>query len=71
MFSTVNVGRVDQVARVVIGLILLGFAFFCPWAAGFGAVVTWPSAIIGAVLLVTGLTRRCPAYAATGTGTNG
>lgn len=70
MNSKVNVGRADQVARIVIGVILLGFAFFCPWAASFGAIVTWPSAITGAVLFITGLTRRCPAYDAAGTGTN-
>jgi len=57
-----NVGRWDQAARISLGLVLLGFAVFCPWAASFGAAVTWPSGIIGAVLLFTGLTRRCPAY---------
>ncbi len=57
-----NMGRPDQVARIVIGLVLLGFAAFCPWAAGFGPVVTWPSGLIGAALVITGLTRRCPAY---------
>ena len=67
----VNVGRPDQVVRVILGLVLLGFAFFCPWAASFGAWVTWPSAIIGAILLITGLTRRCPGYSLIGTRTNG
>jgi hypothetical protein len=61
-----NVGRSDQVARMVLGLVLLGFAFFCPWAAGFGPAVTWPSAAIGAILVATGLTRRCPGYALSG-----
>lgn len=62
MMSEKNVGRVDQVIRVVLGATLLGFALFCPWAASFGAIVTWPSGVIGAVLLVTGLSRRCPGY---------
>ncbi len=57
-----NVGRFDQIARIALGLVLLGFAFFCPWAASFGPAVTWPSGLIGAVLFITGLTRRCPAY---------
>jgi hypothetical protein len=70
MASNTNVGRADQIARIVIGLVLLGFAFFCPWAASFGAIVTWPSGIIGAVLVVTGLTRRCPGYSLIGTSTN-
>jgi hypothetical protein len=57
-----NVGRYDQIARITGGLVLLGFAGFCPWAAELGAAVTVPSAVIGAVLLVTGASRRCPAY---------
>ena len=61
-----NVGRIDQVARMVLGLVLIGFAFFCPWAAGFGPAVTWPSASLGAIALATGLTRRCPVYALLG-----
>jgi hypothetical protein len=61
-----NVGRYDQIARITAGLVLLGFAGFCPWAAEIGAWATVPSGIIGAVLLATGITRRCPAYRALG-----
>ncbi|MDG4649818.1 DUF2892 domain-containing protein [Roseibacterium sp. SDUM158017] len=69
-FSKVNVGRADQVIRVVLGLVLLGFALFSPWAAGYGAWVPWLAGLVGAVLLITGLTRRCPGYAVLGTGTS-
>ncbi|MFW5654735.1 MAG: YgaP family membrane protein [Roseicyclus sp.] len=68
--TRINVGRADQVLRVVLGLVLLGFALLCPWAASLGPWVTWPSGLIGAVLLVTGLTRRCPGYALIGTRTD-
>ena len=68
--TDINVGRVDQVLRILIGVTLLGFAVFCPWAASFGAIVTWPSGILGAVLLVTGLLRRCPAYSVMGADTD-
>jgi fatty acid desaturase len=69
MFSRQNVGRADQVIRILVGLTLLGFALFCPWAAGFGAIVTWPAGLIGAILVVTGISRRCPAYDVIGTST--
>ena len=65
-----NVGRADRIIRIVLGITLLGFALFCPWAASFGAIVTWPSGIIGAVLLVTGLSRRCPGYSLIGVRTD-
>lgn len=48
-----NVGRVDQVIRIVIGLVLIGLVFFGPQT---------PWGWIGIVPLLTGLSRRCPAY---------
>lgn len=65
-----NVGRADQIIRIVLGATLFGMALFCPWTANFGAIVTWPAGIIGAVLLVTGFSRRCPAYTLIGTNTD-
>jgi len=61
MASNTNVGRVDQIARII-RLELPRFAVFCPSAVSPGAFDTWPSAIVRAILPVTGLTRRCPAY---------
>jgi hypothetical protein len=65
----VNVGRADQALRIAAGLVLLGFALFCPWAASLGPWVTWPAGLVGGVLLLTGATRRCPGYALIGTRT--
>ena len=47
-----NVGGIDRVARVVLGLVLVGLAFFAnqPWA------------YLGAIPLVTGLAGFCPLY---------
>ncbi|SHH94741.1 YgaP family membrane protein [Marivita hallyeonensis] len=70
MLSQPNVGRTDQIVRIILGATLIGFALFCPWAASFGAVVTWPSGIIGAVLFLTSVSRRCPAYSVTGVSTD-
>ena len=58
----VNVGRLDRVLRILIGLALIG------WAAFFqGPVWAW----IGVLPLLTGLASRCPAYALLGVRTCG
>jgi len=64
--SSGRVGQADRAARVALGLVLLGFATLCPWAAAQGAAVQWISGIVGAVLLVTALARWCPLYRALG-----
>lgn len=48
-----NVGRLDQVLRIVLGLLLLAL-----FAAGL--IGAW--GLIGLVPLATGLVRFCPAY---------
>ncbi|MFC5429784.1 MAG: DUF2892 domain-containing protein [Paraburkholderia sp.] len=48
-----NIGTVDRILRIVIGLALIGLA-----ATGRIGVWGW----IGIVPLVTGLVRVCPAY---------
>jgi len=60
----VNVGNVDRVIRIVVGLVLLSLLFVLQGnARWFG--------LIGIVLLGTGLTRRCPAYSVLGVNTCG
>ena len=60
----VNVGTVDRVIRIVVGLVLLSLLFVLEGnARWFG--------LIGIVLLGTGLTRRCPAYSVLGMNTCG
>ncbi|WP_293859856.1 DUF2892 domain-containing protein [uncultured Alsobacter sp.] len=48
-----NVGGLDRIARIVVGLALIG-------AAVAGAIGAW--GFIGIVPLATGLFRFCPAY---------
>ena len=51
----VNVGSVDRIVRIVLGLVLLSLPFWLdsPWRwLGIGGVVP----------LFTGMVRRCPAY---------
>jgi hypothetical protein len=49
-----NVGGVDRIVRIVVGIALIA------WAALGGAAWWWGA--IGAVLLLTGVVRWCPAY---------
>jgi hypothetical protein len=52
-----NVGTVDRVVRIVVGLALIGLAFA-------GTIGWW--GYIGIVLVLTGLVRVCPAYSLLG-----
>jgi hypothetical protein len=53
-----NVGGADQVARIVIGIVLLAVAFFA--LPGLWAIAAF---VIGAIALITGLVGYCPANA--------
>ena len=59
---TQNVGGLDRVLRIVVGLVLIGLAFT-------GNVGAW--GYIGVVPLLTGLFRFCPAYSIFGCKTGG
>lgn len=48
----VNVGSADRVLRIVVGLLIL--------AVGIYLQAWW--GIIGLIVLLTGLLKRCPAY---------
>lgn len=55
-----NVGGIDRMLRIVVGLVLIGLAIT-------GAAGVW--AWIGIVPLVTGIFRFCPAYSLLGINT--
>jgi len=55
-----NVGGVDKILRIVLGLVLIGLAI-----AGIGVPWTW----IGVIPLATGLINFCPLYMLVGTST--
>jgi hypothetical protein len=48
-----NVGKVDRVIRIVLGVLLVGNVF-----VGLQSPIGW----IGVVLLVTGILGTCPVY---------
>jgi len=57
----VNVGGVDRVLRIIVGVILIG------WALLGGPIWAW----IGVVPLATGLFKFCPVYPVLGVNTCG
>jgi hypothetical protein len=59
---TANVGSIDRLLRIVIGLSLLALVFV--WAQPM-----W-LAIVGAILALTGLVSFCPAYRLIGINTS-
>lgn len=53
----VNVGTIDRILRIVVGLVLIGLA-------ATGRIGAW--GWIGIVPLLTGIVRVCPAYSILG-----
>ena len=53
----INVGTVDRILRIVVGLVLIGLA-------ATGRIGAW--GWIGIVPLLTGIVRVCPAYSILG-----
>jgi len=57
-----HVGSADRAARMILGIVLVTFALFCPFAHSLGPLAVWGSGLVGAVLIVTAAIRRCPLY---------
>jgi hypothetical protein len=57
-----NVGTTDRIIRVVVGILILGLAFFLE------GNMRW-LALVGLVPLVTGLIGTCPVYSLLGMNT--
>lgn len=56
-----NEGNIDRVLRVVIGAGLASLPFI-----GGAQLWEWAALAVGAVLIVTGIAGRCPAYSLLG-----
>lgn len=65
---TANVGTVDRIIRVVLGLVLLGLTFNL-FGPGLASPWNWIAGIVGAVMLLTGVFSTCPAYSILGIST--
>ncbi|QBK31581.1 YgaP family membrane protein [Roseitalea porphyridii] len=65
MFN-VNVGSTDRMIRIVTGIVLLALFFVIEMGAW-----GWLVALVGVVLLATGLMSRCALYSLLGIDTRG
>ena len=53
-----NVGRTDQIIRIVAGIVLLGVGILVPMSTALAIVLI----ILGVIGLITGLFAICPLY---------
>lgn len=58
----INVGTLDRTVRLFLGLLLIAAPFAADWGFWANPGWTWVSVALGAVLVVTGIVRSCPAY---------
>jgi len=63
MFKT-NVGGIDRILRIVVGVALLAWWFLAP-----GMSLRWLLLVLGLVALATGLMSTCPLYSILGIST--
>jgi len=63
---TANVGTIDRVLRLVVGLLLVVAPFATQIAVFQGQFATIVSVVAGAVLVLTALVRVCPLYSLLG-----
>jgi Inner membrane protein YgaP-like, transmembrane domain len=54
-----NVGKTDQIIRIVAGIVLLAVGILVPMSTTLSIILV----ILGALLLVTGFLGVCPLYA--------
>lgn len=62
----VNVGKTDRMIRIIAGIVLLGLFFMVEMGAW-----GWLVALVGVVLLATGVMSRCALYSLLGMDTRG
>jgi hypothetical protein len=57
-----NVGSIDRVVRMVLGLVLLIVAFLPAFGLAAAPTLQWGAGLVGVVLTATALMRFCPLY---------
>jgi len=62
---TINVGTVDRILRVIVGLVLIAFALGYIWPGTGWNWIGW----IGVVPILTAVFSTCPAYTVLGLST--
>lgn len=63
---SVNVGTIDRILRVSLGVVLLYLAFFSGMALFAAPLFKYGAAVIGVVMLATSAMKMCPIYSILG-----
>jgi len=63
---TTNVGTIDRTLRALLGIVLLGAAFFSGLPLFEAPLIKYLAAAVGVVMLVVAATRVCPVYTVLG-----
>ncbi len=59
---TANLGKIDRILRVLLGLVLLAVPFISGWALFESGTATIVAVIAGIIMLATSAMRFCPLY---------
>lgn len=62
MSKFANVGRIDRLARIIIGAVLIALPFLSGAAILSTTFFAWGSPIVGGILIATGFISFCPLY---------
>ncbi|MGB5863208.1 MAG: DUF2892 domain-containing protein [Sulfitobacter sp.] len=63
---SVNVGKIDQVVRLLVGFALVLVPFLSRFPVFDNMYVVYVAVVIGAVLILTAVSRVCPLYSILG-----
>ena len=63
---SVNVGTVDRLLRLIVGLVLLYLVFLSGMPLFAAGAAKWIALVVGVVMLVTAAVRICPLYSLLG-----
>lgn len=69
MFKSANVGNIDRVLRIVVGVLLIALPYFYASEMWANQVLRWGVPAVGAILILTALFRFCPLYRLIGAST--
>lgn len=67
---TANMGQVDRVIRIVVGLVLIIAAFASGWPVFEGALIKYGAVVVGLIFVLTSSISFCPLYTIVGIRTN-
>lgn len=69
MFKSANVGSVDRLIRIVVGIVLIAAPYVFTSELWANSLVRWAIPAVGAILILTALFRFCPLYRVIGAST--